>query len=860
VLGQTVSHYKILEQLGKGGMGIVYMAEDTNLKRTVALKFIDTPMFDGEESRIRFVNEAQLAASLNHPNISTVYEIDEVETMTFIAMEFIKGKSLKEIIRSGPLSVERTLEIAVQVAGGLQEAHEHDIVHRDIKSSNIMLTSKDRAKIMDFGLAQHSDQTRVTKTSNVVGTVAFMSPEQAAGEPLDGRTDIWSFGVVIYQMLTGQLPFEGGNDQSTLYGILNQDPKPVSGLRSGIPLELEMIINRCLDKDKDARYQTALDLKADLKRLIRNLDSGRLFSTQTMAVVRSKPKKGKWIRWWTPLISLSLVMAAVLVLTPVRESFLSLLGWDALPDAQYLAILPFSASEDDPQLKTISADLVDTLTNQITQLESLQESLQVVPHSEVRDIDSAAKAWDMLRVNLVIAGQMVTVLDKVKLMLSLNSTNPPRQLKSLDIEVLRSDIHTLYEKAVYAVVKMLAFEMKPGMDVALETKGTDDPDAWVYFIEGLGLLNNPQEDDDLDQAVQLFGRAISKDPDYALAVVRLGDVHMKKWDQTKEVIWLDQAKAYYIQAMGIDDSLPDVHYALGKMLTDEGEYEQAEKHLTKGLELNPNDYEMLLELAYTYEKLGRMEEAEREFKQVIAQKPDYWRGYRHLGVFYFYQGRYDEAEQMFLRIKTLAPTQTSGYDLLGVVYFRTKKYDQAIENFERSVTIEPSYTNYANLGTIYFFHEKNYRKAKEMFQRASVLENNYLVKGNLADACRQLGERENADKHYREAIQLAEKVVKVHRKDARAYSTLGRYYALISEKSRALERTARALDLEPENLEVLLICAKAYELTGLRQKTLEVLEKIVQSGGGLGDIEESPDFTELRNDPRYQILTNTERQ
>ncbi len=857
MLGQTFSHYKILEQLGKGGMGVVYKAEDTNLKRTVALKFIDTIMFDDDESRIRFVKEAQLAASLNHPNISTIYEIDEAESKTFIAMEFLKGQSLKEVIRSGPLSIERTLEIAIQVAGGLQEAHEHNIVHRDIKSSNIMLTPKDQAKVMDFGLAQHSDETRVTRTANVVGTVAYMSPEQAAGKPLDGRTDIWSFGVVIYQMITGLLPFEGGNDQSTLYGILNNDPKPVTGMRSGIPLELEMIINRCLEKDRNARYQTALDLKADLKRLIRNMDSGRLFSTQTMAVLPSK-KPLKRSRFVLPLTGVFLILLVAWVVPPVRDQVRKIIGLGSSPQAKYLAILPFSVSEDDPQLKSISTGLVETLTNQITQLESLQGSLQVVPHIDAKEIESAGKAWETLRINLVVAGQMVPVLDKVRLMLSLNSTNPPKQLKSRDIEVSRDEITSLYNMAVLAVVEMLAFEMKPGVDMTLDSQRTSDPDAWVYFIEGLGVLNSTEDDVDFDQAIQLFSLGIEKDPGYALAVVRLGDAHWEKWEQTKDPSWLDQAKLYYAQALKLDEELVPVHYALGFMYRNLGDYQLAENHLLRALELDPSDFLSRRELAYTYEKLGRMEEAETEFKEVIAQKPDYWRGYRYLGVFYFLQGQYIDAEKMFLKLKTLAPRMVDGYDLLAVLYFRQEKYDLAIENLEQALAIKPSYVNFSNLGTIYFFYERDYKKAKEMFQEASNLDrNNYTVKGNLADACRFLGEIENANEYYRQAIQLAEKELK-RSKSAKAYSQLGRYHALVGEKSSALASAAQALDLEPQNVEVLLVCAKVYELAGLRQKALETIEEIIRLGGGIGDIEESPDFTELRQDPRYQAFSGSE--
>ncbi|MGB2844823.1 MAG: serine/threonine-protein kinase [Candidatus Aminicenantaceae bacterium] len=266
MIGQTISHYKILEKLGEGGMGVVYKAEDTKLKRTVALKFIAPEALKSIEEKTRFKHEAQTVAALDHPNICTIYEIDETEGQTFIAMAHIKGQSLKEKVKRAPLKIEEILEIAMQVTDGLQEAHEKGITHRDIKSSNIMVTDKNQVKIMDFGIAKLAGSTKLTKTATLMGTADYMSPEQASGETVDNRTDIWSLGVVIYEMLSGQMPFKGNYEQVVLHSVLNKNPEPITSLRSGIPLELEAIVNKCLEKDPTERYQTTADIKADLKR------------------------------------------------------------------------------------------------------------------------------------------------------------------------------------------------------------------------------------------------------------------------------------------------------------------------------------------------------------------------------------------------------------------------------------------------------------------------------------------------------------------------------------------------------------------------------------------------------------------
>jgi serine/threonine protein kinase len=274
MIGQTISHYKIIEKLGEGGMGVVYKAEDTKLKRTVTLKFIRTQAMEAAEEKTRFVREAQAAAALDHPNICTIYEIDEIEGKTFIAMAYIKGQSLNDKVKSAPLGLEEVLDIGMQVAQGLQEAHEKGVFHRDIKSSNIMVTDKGTAKIMDFGIAKLAGGTEITKPAAFMGTVAYMSPEQASAKPLDHRTDIWSLGVVLYEMLTGQIPFKGVHEQVILHSILNKSPEPITSLRSGVPLELEAIVNKCLEKDSTERYQTSADLIADLKRLNRDMTTG----------------------------------------------------------------------------------------------------------------------------------------------------------------------------------------------------------------------------------------------------------------------------------------------------------------------------------------------------------------------------------------------------------------------------------------------------------------------------------------------------------------------------------------------------------------------------------------------------------
>ncbi len=317
MIGETISHYKILEKIGEGGMGIVYKAEDMKLKRIVALKFLPSNALGTEEEKARFIREAQAAASLNHPNIATIYEIDEVEGEIFIAMEYIDGQTLKEKINSGPLKIKEAVKIACQVADGLNAAHEKGITHRDIKSANVMLTEKGQAKIMDFGLAKMAARTGLTKEGTTLGTIAYMSPEQSRGEHVDHRSDIWSLGVVLYEMVSGQLPFKGEYETAMVYSILSVDPEPLTALRTGVPIALDGIAAKAMAKEPDARYQHVDELPVDLKAIdLKSIDTSKILTTTITE--KTVPQPSRWRRavpWKivVPMLVVSTIITAVAV-------------------------------------------------------------------------------------------------------------------------------------------------------------------------------------------------------------------------------------------------------------------------------------------------------------------------------------------------------------------------------------------------------------------------------------------------------------------------------------------------------------------------------------------------------------------
>jgi len=335
MIGEIISHYRILEKLGEGGMGVVYKAEDTKLDRTVALKFLPPELTRDIEAKERFVQEAKSAAALDHPNICTIYEINETEEgQTFMVMACYDGEPLDEKIESGPLKIDEAVDIASQITQGLSKAHEKEIVHRDIKPANILMTGDGVVKILDFGLAKLRGKTKLTKEGTTLGTVSYMSPEQAKGEGVDHRSDIWSLGVVLYEMITGQRPFRGDYDQAVMYSILNEQPEPPTGIRTGVPQELERMVHKCLQKEPGERYQTTSDLLADFRHFQR-VSSTQTVPLQTETSTSWKKSNKKMIAGIAILIPLVIIAAVLLVrqFTPSQQS--------GLPERKMLVVLPF---------------------------------------------------------------------------------------------------------------------------------------------------------------------------------------------------------------------------------------------------------------------------------------------------------------------------------------------------------------------------------------------------------------------------------------------------------------------------------------------------------------------------------------
>jgi len=511
MIGKTILHYKILSKLGEGGMGVVYKAEDTKLDREVAIKFLPRQISASQEERERFKIEAKAAAALNHTNIATVYNIEDADDETFIVMEYIKGQELKEKIDAGPLPIDDTLNIAIQIAKGLQAAHTKEVIHRDIKSANIMLTAEADVKIMDFGLAKRGGQTKLTKEGTTLGTVAYMSPEQTSGDDVDQRSDLFSVGVLIYEMLSGQLPFKGDYDQAVTYSILNEEPEPVTSLRTGIPMELERIVYKCLEKDSSDRYQRADELIVDLRKLKKESETKEILSktgvTQSQPLQRTpqqtRPKKPAV--YYGLAILLFLITAVSIAYFFSRES-----------PIDSIAVLPIVNANNDTDIEYLSDGLTETLINKLSQL----PQLQVMARSTVFQFKgkemTPQQIGNELNVRAVLTGEIVQRGDALRLHVELVDVSDGTQIWGQQYNRTMDDIFDIQDAVSEQISSNLRLKLSGVDRDVLAKRHTNDTEAYQLYLKGRFFWNQ-RTGEDLQTALDYFEQAIDKDPDYALA-------------------------------------------------------------------------------------------------------------------------------------------------------------------------------------------------------------------------------------------------------------------------------------------------------------------------------------------------------
>ncbi|MGH9795792.1 MAG: protein kinase domain-containing protein [Candidatus Acidiferrales bacterium] len=848
MLGQLLGHYRVIDKLGEGGMGVVYRAHDDRLDRDVALKVLPPGTLRDEGARRRFRKEALTLSKLNHPNIATIFDFDTEDGTDFLVMEYVPGATLSDSLTAGPLAQDEVARLGAQMAEGLAAAHQQGVIHRDLKPSNLRTTADGRLKILDFGLARLTEPSTKAITESLsdaysgAGTLPYMAPEQLRGETGDHRTDIYSSGVVLYEMSTGRRPFDGKLPTLVTDAILHQTPRPPSSLNRRLSAGLESIILKALEKRPERRYQSAKELLVDLQRL----------SAPGAPTVERQWRRRRRTLAVAVAAAFFVLLPAFALIPSGRAAVLRWLGWGGAVESRVLTVLPFEAigGEDHAAL---SRGLTETLTAALGKV-SQSYGLEVVPASEVRaySVTTVEQARKTFGVDLVLAGSL-QVAQQARVTFSLMDAGTRRQLASNVVDADASNLFALEDRVIENVLAALEIELRPGEPRRLLTRGTTQSAAYEYYLRGQGYLQNCQQERAPELAIPLFQRALEEDGGYALAYAGLGQAYWCRYEQTKDTVWVERALEACQKAQTLGDQFAPVHLALGRVLRGTGSYERAAREYDRALEIDPTSDDALRGLAASFEALAQPGNAERTYQRALALRPDFAGGYGAFGAFFARQGRYEEAAKMFHRTIELAPENVRSYNSLGAVLSLQGQWEQARALFEKSLNVQPNYVAYSNLGHLFFFREARYADAAAMFEKAVELDKrDYRVWQNLASAYYWApGGREKSIAAYRHAAEMLKSQLEVNPQDADLVIRLADCYGMLGEATRARTLIRRALDLAPDNVDVMFRAGDIYEHLGDRERALEWIGKALDRGYSLEEVERSPGLKLLRSDPRF---------
>jgi len=866
--GKTISHYKILEKLGEGGMGVVYKAHDTKLDRIVALKFLPSHLGPDETEKHRFLHEARAASGLDHSNICSIHSIDETsDGKLFIVMAYYEGMSLKDKIGQNPLPLKDVIAYSLQIAAGLQEAHKKGIVHRDLKPANIFLTQAEQIKIIDFGLAKAAHRTMLTKSGTTLGTALYMSPEQAQGNPVDNRTDIWSLGVVMYEMVTGRLPFRSDYDTALVYSIMNEDPEPVTGLRSGVPMTLEGIVRKCLEKDPQNRYQHVDEIIVDLRRVEKEISSD-IHSKVTVSgqnrMIDSREDRTV-TRRVHPLVYgipvLLLVLIGLFIYLPDRTTVAEM--------SRSIAVLPLENLSPDPDDAYFAAGMHEDIIIQLSRI----GDIQVIARSSVLGYDAGQRniqrISNELGVQSILEGSVRRIVNRVRVAVTLTDVQTNRTLWADTFDRDLTDIFAIQSEIALEIANALEARLTDVEKKQLVENPTAVTEAYEYYLRAREYFTRPgPQYDSYKNAEFLLKKAIEYDPQFAHAHALLSRTYTTlRWfgyDTSAETLELSLQNA--TRAFQLQPDLPEAYIAMGYYYYyGFRDYDVALEYFNNALRFQPNNAEIIAAIGFVERRLGRFENSIRNLSNAISLDPRNINLLFNNAQSFVITGRHQEAKILFERALSIAP------DFILLRIFISLNDILWKGDIESPRTFLNDYSHFKNEspgdwlrmqfiisdfeGMIQTIHDV----PMDMYRGQLFL---YLPSFILGLAYDHMGDRELAHQHYEKALSEYIELSSIYDDDLRFIISLGRTYAGLGLAEQANVEVEKAIALVSGLDDILngsafkTDIATIYAKLQNSEEAVKILRDVLSTPGfqSIERVKIDPAWDPIRNTPEFQNL------
>ncbi len=851
MIGTRLGSYTIVERLGAGGMGVVYRAEDERLGRPVAIKVLPLHLGDDPAARDRFLREARAASRLEQANVCTIHEVGETgDGSLFMCMSYYPGETLQQRLQRGPVPPREAVRIARDVARGLACAHRSGIVHRDIKPANVMLTTEGEVKILDFGLAALAGDERLTRTGTTMGTVPYMSPEQVRGEEVGPRTDIWSLGVVLYQMITGRLPFAGASDAAVFQAILSEDPPPPRAGDTEAAEELARVVMWMLQRDPAERLGSA----ARAVQLLEALQSGEGSGAATVGAGAAAPpirrRRGRRRRLALPGIAAVATVAAVAAVAAV------LLRGGGSAGYRSVAVMPFASYTGDAADTAVAEGLAYGLISRLGEV----RGLEVVGRSEAWRVGErglgAVETGERLGVGLLVEGGVSREDGELVAAMSLVDTHTGQVVWSGHEDDGGKGVFVLQQRLAARVVGLLSLTLTPRERVRLARNPTTSFKAYEYVLDGRRMLDAVDDAAGVGPAVELFRQAIRMDPDFALAWVGLSEALWIRARREGVSGDLEEAADAARRAVAIDPDLPAARVALARTLRGSGDVEASIAELEEVLADHPHPDEAQIELAHSYQRVGDLKAAERCFRAATIVGAEDWRNWNELGAFLWKKGSYGQASEAFAKAAAVAPPEvTKPSENLAAVEISRGNFDAAIDAYAHITAPIRSAILASNIGTAYYFSDRpdKWEKAEEYYRLAVQLNpGSDEIRRNLGDLYAHRGRQDDARPQYREALAIVERRLAEDPGDGELRLRKAFYAARAGQCDGALELADTLRDELPGTAESAHTLAYVYALCGRHAAALVQVRAAVDAGVPGALLREEDELASLRGDPAFR--------